>query len=695
MNYKFKLQNFRVFDAIGAEFDIAPITILTGCNSSGKSSVIKSMMLFSDLYRNLFDDYVNGNPVFLNQYEIKFNTGKHNLGTYLNTISKYSDSKELVLSFSKYSNFFLCMIQVEFVIIMNEADFLKNGIIKNIRIATPEHEIVYLEVVGKNLNYRINAVEIKKHLFDYYKCYQDYMILSKDLKHDKSIDDFLIYPNMEDYRGDDSINHSNVNAFLNASDQIIVRDNVDKLSSCLMQMDASFQSIFYLPVLKWFGEADKENVMELVQDKIIEFNDDSGNFKFLVSTIFEMVEDFKNSDYNTVKEYYLSIENKFLTDFSKTLHYSNKEEKKLSYQDISMMLDSSVSSFIKLIYILFVIDEKGKGINFECETESLIKHAKTKEEKYFIALINFCAKDSDFNKRFIEKLPDQVDQTYEVYYSPKELNAANLFLSSFLQESVINAPSFLTKIEFVDAVKANIQRMYSFKNQGTPFNELIQNYFTGYKKISKINDHGYDIGNFVRKWIKKFDIGDDILYELTPDGLGVHIYIIKGEEKSLLADEGYGFTQILAILLQIELNIVSNAYSYTHPFVRVNEVKYRESTIAIEEPEINLHPKFQSMLAEMFLDAYKTYNIRFIIETHSEYLIRKLQTLVAKKEMAPNDISLNYIYHHDKAMRPAGKPQVLNIKIKEDGRLNEPFGSGFFDEADNLAMDLLSLKSMN
>ena len=124
-------------------------------------------------------------------------------------------------------------------------------------------------------------------------------------------------------------------------------------------------------------------------------------------------------------------------------------------------------------------------------------------------------------------------------------------------------------------------------------------------------------------------------------------------------------------------------------------IKYRASTITIEEPEVNLHPKFQSKLAEMFMEAFKSYNISFIVETHSEYMIRKLQTLVAKKELKPDDVALHYIYHHDEAKRPAGKPQVLQIKIKEDGRLSEPFGSGFFDEADNLAMDLLTIKSLN
>lgn len=40
---KYMVKNFKIFDEKGVTFDIAPITMLTGCNSSGKSSLVKSM----------------------------------------------------------------------------------------------------------------------------------------------------------------------------------------------------------------------------------------------------------------------------------------------------------------------------------------------------------------------------------------------------------------------------------------------------------------------------------------------------------------------------------------------------------------------------------------------------------------------------------------------------------------------------
>ena len=116
-------------------------------------------------------------------------------------------------------------------------------------------------------------------------------------------------------------------------------------------------------------------------------------------------------------------------------------------------------------------------------------------------------------------------------------------------------------------------------------------------------------------------------------------------------------------------------------------IRYKETLIILEEPEIHLHPKFQSLLAEMFLDAYEKYNIHFIVETHSEYLIRKTQVLVAEKNYV-NENELNEknsfkIYYVPNGDKP------YEMKFRTDGCFENDFGEGFFDEAENLAFKLM------
>jgi predicted ATPase len=54
------------------------------------------------------------------------------------------------------------------------------------------------------------------------------------------------------------------------------------------------------------------------------------------------------------------------------------------------------------------------------------------------------------------------------------------------------------------------------------------------------------------------------------------------------------------------------------------------STIILEEPEIHLHPLAQAMLAELFVEISQERQVQFLVETHSEHLFRRMQTLIAQ-----------------------------------------------------------------
>lgn len=181
-----------------------------------------------------------------------------------------------------------------------------------------------------------------------------------------------------------------------------------------------------------------------------------------------------------------------------------------------------------------------------------------------------------------------------------------------------------------------------------------------------------------------------------------------------LADKGIGILQLFIILLNIEIAILESITNVLRNPIKtdgLNEkaIEYLSSyselhpiTVALEEPESHLHPKYQSLLADMIVEAYTQYNVHFLIETHSEYLIRKLQLLVARsaknedgdKDNSPfqifnNDkVSIYYIYSRLEA-RDADTPQVKAISICSDGYLNDTFGPGFFDEATSLSRQLM------
>lgn len=271
----------------------------------------------------------------------------------------------------------------------------------------------------------------------------------------------------------------------------------------------------------------------------------------------------------------------------------------------------------------------------------------------------------------------------------------NEFIDLIVEESC--SPDFIKGLLYINSASAQIARLYTIEDENKMCRAL-RNY--NYRKRDRLNIDmhlspeplSYEPGSFLNKWLEKFEIGKSIEIKGTDEGLGIMIYLNTEKGKRLLADEGYGITQLVSLLLQIDNSIpletreIPTVVLEKDSLNSVFSYRYYPHTICVEEPEVHLHPKYQSLLAEMFVEAYQKYNIHFIIETHSEYLIRKLQVMIADKDnsLTSNDVSLNYVEKDENGVSTNRK-----IEILEDGRLSEPFGTGFFDESKNLVMKML------
>jgi len=72
--------------------------------------------------------------------------------------------------------------------------------------------------------------------------------------------------------------------------------------------------------------------------------------------------------------------------------------------------------------------------------------------------------------------------------------------------------------------------------------------------------------------------------------------------------------------------------------------------VIFEQPEIHLHPRVQADLADLFVDAIRAREgsadrgCQFIIESHSEHFLRRLQRRIAEDELSNEDAALYFVH---------------------------------------------------
>ncbi|HNI44858.1 MAG TPA: AAA family ATPase, partial [Chitinophagales bacterium] len=175
--------------------------------------------------------------------------------------------------------------------------------------------------------------------------------------------------------------------------------------------------------------------------------------------------------------------------------------------------------------------------------------------------------------------------------------------------------------------------------------------------------------DFIHEWLPKFGI-NGIIEAQQIDGS----YITATIDGRYIADLGLGISQLLPI-------IITTAYHLGDGYL-----------IAIEEPESHLHPKLQSVLADFMVAAIGK-GARFLVETHSVYFIRKIEVLLANKQLSSDNLRVCYIKKNEDI--GASTPEVIDIEANEDG-LNEQQTSGlwrdFYDEAERLTQEKKIIK---
>ena len=127
-------------------------------------------------------------------------------------------------------------------------------------------------------------------------------------------------------------------------------------------------------------------------------------------------------------------------------------------------------------------------------------------------------------------------------------------------------------------------------------------------------------------------------------GSAFQIIVQIGQQKMNLMDVGYGVSQSLPIIVQ---GVLGSS----------------KQMILLQQPEVHLHPKAQAALGTFFLDLASNESKKFIIETHSEYLIDRIRREVANKKINPDTVG---ILHFEKS---GTHNKVYPIKLDKNGNI--------------------------
>jgi hypothetical protein len=109
------------------------------------------------------------------------------------------------------------------------------------------------------------------------------------------------------------------------------------------------------------------------------------------------------------------------------------------------------------------------------------------------------------------------------------------------------------------------------------------------------------------------------------------------------------------------------------------------SVVCIEQPELHIHPAVQVGLGDLFIDGAVNQGLSFLIETHSEHLVMRLQRRMREQasgelakdetQITPHDVSFIYLDRSDQ-----GAVTACQIGLTADGKFDSPWPRGFFSE---------------
>lgn len=435
-----------------------------------------------------------------------------------------------------------------------------------------------------------------------------------------------------------------------------------------------------------------------------------GLFRKLISTYLKAEEINLINDQSNLKEWEKSQE--ILAFFSTSIQEekSSIEKKLLEIKDVKKLIHDPYFNFVSFDKLIPLNNDDSIFLQkLNSELDNLI------DLKYFDDNYEKIRKSFEKQEVFLDSNNNDLVDIYVIWESlfsgfvqwraqfiGKSGEVIPSSLSSFVKNNFI--PVLQNKLNESLFQFYKIEKIPSIKTQNKKYFMLNEDSESFFEEVAKCIFSQFDSTSskesnilYIEQWLQKFKIGTEIIPKYINSDIGeIYILGMNGKEINIF-DMGFGVSQILSIIA-LPLKYFKDKMDYLNG----DDAEFggRDFTHSVnspffflEEPESNLHPNWQSLLIELLVEMKRTFGIHFLIETHSEYMVRKLQFLVANKQIKTSDLIIYYINRDEDVSKK--EPKIKEIIIREDGILANDFGPGFFDEAAKLTIDLLTIPSYN
>lgn len=648
------LQNFRTFKK-KENLEFAPITLITGTNNAGKSSVFKAIQF---LVHNFKEGIVSET--------LDFKSMKHELGNLERIINRDTmevlKKSEISKSQSMYSRL---------------SDFNKmNNDPSDLPIFEKDEDLVFTFPIKFGGNREISAaLEVRYELNKF--------IRMDGIKEVSKIAHTI--KNIAIIRNGEYLHWSNVIGYIN---------NYDDAPHWEMETSIDLKKIIQLISETPFVEKKEYEPNEKTEKyftidlytKIEKYNQTIFDFSFFKRKK-DGYEDFTEkliekkslfSDYSGLTEEEMSkvlaIEQKVTTELLKGKYNSQYKILECFKHNFSSNLDGMEIDIVNAE----LKEEEPCEKQDTCEEKKLRALFKTPmfqttpNSELFTNLLRAIEKD------FIDITQKKIDSLNKVYFLPTTRGR--------------NREWFIDEQNSEDI--QNVRDFSAIYLEHHPAIQKFVNFWIGKGEIDELDKNG-------NKKQKGFKIGKELsVFRDETIGLTKIFLVDFDETKIPLVDLGYGVSQLLPIIMKIaiiaEKHKITHEYDFNHQegYNQKQTIYFSPSTLLIEEPEANLHPSLQSKIAELFIDAASRFNIQFLVETHSEYLIYKFQEYIGRKIVSPSDVKMYYFNHPNDVKEGLKDKYISEVQINKDGSIDyeEYFGEGFFDEQNNLKLSLLNIQ---